>query len=116
MTGVDARAGIAAMMGDDALYRHLLRMFRDREAGFEVRFRAARASGQREVAARMAHDLKSVSGALAVPEVNLNAAKLERGCNDGTDDAGIEALLLDVLRPLVPVIAALQALGERSER
>ena len=116
MTGVDARAGIAAMMGDDALYRHLLRMFRDREAGFEVRFRAAHASGQREVAARMAHDLKSVSGALAVPEVNLNAAKLERGCNDGTDDAGIEALLLDVLRPLVPVIAALQALGERSER
>jgi PAS domain S-box-containing protein len=114
MKGIDSRAGIAAMMGDDVLYQHLLRMFRDREAGFAERFRAARASGQRDLAARMVHDLKSVSGALAVPAVNLAAARLEQGCNDGTDDAGIERLLLDVLRPLQPVIAELQALGEFS--
>ena len=114
--GIDSRAGVAAMMGDDTLYRHLLRMFRDRESGFAERFRAARAAGRKEAAMRMAHDLKSVAGALAVPEVNLAAAKLEQGCNDGVDDADIETLLLDVVRPLDPVIAGLRALGELSDR
>ncbi|MEP6503976.1 MAG: response regulator, partial [Betaproteobacteria bacterium] len=116
MAGVDSRAGVAAMMGDDALYRHLLRMFRDREAGFAERFRAARSAGDRDTALRMAHDLKSVSGALALPAVNLAAARLEQGCSDATDDAGIERLLRAVAPPLEAVIGELRALGESPGR
>jgi HPt (histidine-containing phosphotransfer) domain-containing protein len=98
------------MMGDDALYVHLLRMFRDRERNFAERFRAARSRGDAATAMRMAHDLKSVSGSLAVSSVHQAARALERACIDGGQDDRIEALLQDVDRPLVPVIAQLDRL------
>ena len=86
LVGVDSGAGIAAMMGDAALYRHLLRMFRDREADFPQRFQAARERGATASALRMAHDLKSVSASLAVPAVHEAATELERACMAGADD------------------------------
>jgi PAS domain S-box-containing protein len=110
LSGIDSRAGVAAMMGDDALYVHLLKMFRDREADFPERFRAARARGATSTAMRMAHDLKSVTGSLAVLAVHQAAGQLEQACLDGTDDAGIEALVQEVARPLGPVITQLKML------
>ena len=110
LDGIDSRAGVAAMMGDSTLYVHLLRMFRDREMDFAQRFRAARARGDASAAMRMAHDLKSVTGSLAVCSVHEAAAKLERACLDGDDDARLETLLREVDRPLVPVLVQLQTL------
>ena len=110
LTGIDCRAGVAAMMGDSTLYVHLLRMFRDREMNFAERFRAARTRGDAAAAMRMAHDLKSVSGSLAVSDVHLAASKLERACLDGDDDARLETLLQDVDRPLGPVLVQLKTL------
>jgi len=110
VAGIDSRAGVAAMMGDSTLYIHLLRMFRDRERNFPERFRAARARGDAETATRMAHDLKSVSGSLAVLEVNRAACELERACFDGGTDERFETLLQDVQRPLESVIVELNAL------
>jgi CheY-like chemotaxis protein len=110
LTGIDSRAGIAAMMGDSALYIHLLRMFRDRETDFPERFRSARARGDAATAMRMAHDLKSVTASLAVLAVHPAASELELACVNGTDDAGIETRLQDVARPLAPVIAQLKTL------
>jgi PAS domain S-box-containing protein len=110
LTGIDCRAGVAAMMGDSTLYVHLLRMFRDREQDFVERFRAARSRGDFATAMRMAHDLKSVSGSLAVQGVHRAACSLERACIDGDDDAHFESLLQDVDRPLGPVIGQLKAL------
>ncbi len=98
------------MMGDSTLYVHLLRMFRDRELDFVERFRAARASGATATAMRLAHDLKSVTGSLAVRSVHPAASALERACLDGVDDARIETLLEDVARPLVPVLLELKTL------
>jgi PAS domain S-box-containing protein len=112
VAGIDHRAGLDAM-GDEALYRRLLQMFRDREADFPQRFRAARAMGQKEAAMRMAHNLKSVTGALAVRAVHPAAAELERACSDGTDDADVETLVRRVAQLLGPVISELQALGPR---
>ncbi|MBT2303445.1 response regulator [Variovorax paradoxus] len=112
LAGIDRRAGLDAM-GDEALYRRLLQMFRDREADFPERFRAARAMGQKEAAMRMAHNLKSVTGALAVRAVHPAAAELERACSDGTDDADVETLVRKVAQLLGPVISELQALGPR---
>jgi PAS domain S-box-containing protein len=112
MAGIDHRAGLDAM-GDEALYRRLLQMFRDREADFPERFRAARATGQNEAAMRMAHNLKSVTGALAVSAVHPAAAELELACTDGTGDAGVETLVRNVAQLLGPVISELQALGPR---
>ena len=110
LTGIDTRAGVAAMMGDRALYIHLLRMFCERRTGFAERFRGARARGEAATAMRMAHDLKSVSGSLAVPAVHEAATALEQACVQGADDAAVEALLQAVARPLDPVIAQLKAI------
>jgi PAS domain S-box-containing protein len=110
LTGVDSRTGVAAMMGDSTLYVHLLRMFRDRESNFAERFRAARSRGATAAAMRMAHDLKSVTGSLAVPDVHRAASALERACIEGDDGAHIETLLQAVDRPLGQVIAQLQTL------
>jgi len=98
------------MMGDEALYRHLLRMFRDREGDFAQRFRTARERGAAAAALRMAHDLKSVSGSLAVVAVHETAVDLEHACLAGADDAAIARLVSDVDGRLAPVIAQLRAL------
>ena len=110
LVGIDSRAGVAAMMGDSTLYVHLLRMFRDRESNFAERFRTASSRGASEAALRMAHDLKSVTGSLAVPGVQQAACELERACIEGEDAARIETLLQDVDRRLAPVIAELKTL------
>jgi CheY-like chemotaxis protein len=110
VAGIDCRAGVAAMMGDDALYRHLLRMFCDREIDFAQRFQAARDNGAAAAAMRMAHDLKSVSGSLAVVAVHEAAADLERACMAGADDAAIAPLVRTVDGRLGPVIAQLRGL------
>jgi HPt (histidine-containing phosphotransfer) domain-containing protein len=113
LTGIDRHAGVAATMGDEALYRRLLQMFRDREADFPERFRAAHSMGQKAAAMRMAHDLKSLTGALAVCAVHPAAAELERACGDGIDDASVETLVRKVAQLLDPVISELRALGPR---
>ena len=110
LAGVDSRAGVAAMMGDSTLYVHLLRMFRDRESNFAERFRTASSRGASEAALRMAHDLKSVTGSLAVLGVQQAAGELERACIEGEGAARIETLLQDVDRRLAPVIAELKTL------
>ncbi|HEX7689276.1 MAG TPA: response regulator, partial [Burkholderiaceae bacterium] len=79
---VDVRAGIAAMMGDEALYRRLLRMFLDRETDFPERFRRARAESQAKAAMRLAHDLKSVAGSLGAEPLRRAATRLEQACVD----------------------------------
>jgi PAS domain S-box-containing protein len=110
LTGIDSRAGIAALMGDSTLYVHLLRMFRDREVDFAERFRAVHIRGDAATARRMAHDLKSVTGSLAVLTLNQAACELERACIESGDDTRIETLLQDVAGPLGSVIAQLKML------
>jgi len=112
LPGVDTRVGLAAIAGNAVLYRKLLCMFRDRESDFASRFRAARAGGDAMAAARMVHDLKSVTAALAVHGVQRAALVLEEACGQhGVGGGDIDALVQDVARELDPVIAALQVLG-----
>ena len=111
LSGIDTRAGLAGMMGDDSLYRRLLCLFRDAQVDFEARFRAARAAGNLDEATRMAHDLKSMAAALGVYAVQREATALEEACKQQAED--VDALGADVARALGPVITSLQALGPR---
>ena len=111
--GIDRQAGIAAMMGDEAMYDRFLRMFCDQEADFPERFRATYAAGQRVVATRLAHDLKSVSASLALGLVQKAAADLEMACVEDGDDTKVEILVSKVAQALEPVIAELQMPGTR---
>ncbi|HKX44130.1 MAG TPA: response regulator [Burkholderiaceae bacterium] len=110
LPGIDTSAGLAGMMGDDALYRRLLRMFRERESDFPARFAAARAARDTAAPVRLAHDLKSAAAALGMHAVRQAAQALEQACVHAAADADIEALAQNVARELDPVIAGLHAL------
>jgi signal transduction histidine kinase/DNA-binding response OmpR family regulator/HPt (histidine-containing phosphotransfer) domain-containing protein/HAMP domain-containing protein len=110
LPGIDTAAGLARMMGDRALYCRALRMFRDHERDFARRLRAARTAGDIRAAARMAHDLKSVTSMLAMPDVEQAAAALERACKGTTEHADIDRLASRATGLLEPVLAGLQAL------
>ena len=101
---LDTRAGIAALMGDEALYRRLLSMFRQREVDFVERFVAAQGRGDFEAATRCAHDLKSVAGSLGMPALQRAATALEAACGHDAAGALIEPLLDEVARQLEPLL------------
>jgi len=112
LPGFDSDAALAGMMGDDALYRRMLRRFRDREADFATRFDAARADADMVTATRMAHDLKSVSGSLGARRVQEAADRLEQACANGAKSSDIDSLLAAVVERLEPAIAGLDSLGD----
>ena len=89
LQGVDTLCGIANMGGNGVLYRRMLSLFRQREADFAQRFRAARAAGDIEAAARAVHDLKGTAGTLGMHGIQEAAEALERAFVEGasaTDD------------------------------
>lgn len=110
LPGLDTRAGLAGVMGNPALYRRLLVMFRDRERGFAERFAAARANGDHVACTRFAHDLKSVSGTLGMPGLQRAAAALEAACDQRAAADDVERLLDTVVRRLEPLTMGLAAL------
>ena len=112
LPGFDSDAALAGMMGDDALYRRMLRRFRDREADFATRFDAARADADMVTATRMAHDLKCVSGSLGARRVQEAADRLEQACANGAKSSDIDSLLAAVVERLEPAIAGLDSLGD----
>jgi len=108
--GIESEAALAQMMGDEALYRRMLRRFRDQEADFAARFDAARADHDMATTTRMAHDLKSVSGSLGATGVQKAAESLEQACANGQSPAEIDSLLATVVARLDPVITGLRSL------
>ena len=105
---LDVRAGVAALMGDEALYRRLLVMFHEREIDFFARFRAASEQGDGDTAMRCAHDLKSAAGTLGMPALQRAATALEEACRLRGEAAALEPLLQAVQRQLEPVLASLR--------
>jgi PAS domain S-box-containing protein len=110
LSGIESRLGLANVMGDEALFRRLLCMFRDRETSFADRFHDACAAHDVRTAQRLAHDLKSAAGTLGAHAIEEAAGALERACRKGAGTAETEALLTTVVLALDPVIASLHSL------
>ena len=110
LPGIDTIGGLANVVGNEVLYRRMLAMFRDREADFEQRLRAALAAGDVAAATRAAHDLKSEAGTLGMVAVGQAATALEQAIKDHAAEADIDALVGTVVVRLEPVIAGLRAL------
>jgi CheY-like chemotaxis protein len=108
LPGVDLRAGLAGVMGNETLYRRLLAMFAERERGFAERFRAARAAGDLPACTRIAHDMKSVSDTLGLPALQRAAVALEAACEHGASAAQVDGLVDAVLQQLEPVLEGLE--------
>ena len=109
--GLDAKAGLEAVMGDEELYRRVLRVFRDHQQDFRQKFRAARAGADSGTARRLAHDLKSGSGFLGAHAVQRAADALEMACVRAAPEADIEVLAATTADCLEPLVAGLESLG-----
>jgi len=107
--GLDAPAALEALNGDAALYRRLLKMFRERETNFEACMREAWQRGDAGTALRRAHDLKSVAGTLGMAPLQQAAAALEAACGQEAAGADIEPLLQAVTGLLMPLLQDLPA-------
>jgi len=110
LPGIDSRAALSTLMNDDRLYRRLLGMFVDQEAGFVPRFREAFLKGDWDGSRLMAHDLKGVAASVGADAVSAAAAALEAACARGAEAGEIEALIDGVSRALEPVVAGVRAL------
>ena len=108
LNGIDARRGLENVGGDEAFYRRMLGLFRDSEADFVQRFRAARAAGDATTAMRAVHDLKSGAGTLGMHALEEAAAALEQACSEGARDADIDDMVRKVTNILNEVVDGLR--------
>ena len=97
-------------MGDDAMFKRMLKKFLREQQDFPAPFREALAAGDVPKTMRMAHTLKSLSGTLGIHGVEQAAEALEQGCIDAAEVPRLEALLSDVSRQLEPVLQGLRRL------
>lgn len=83
--------------------------FRDGNADFGSRYRAALAAGDRAAAHRLAHDLRAIAGTLGATAIEQAARALEAAAAD--EHAAADAPLDAVLALLEPVREGLRRLG-----
>jgi len=110
VAGLDTHAGLDSTMGDPALYRRVLRLFRDQQRDFRQKFRDARTKGDADVAMRLAHDLKSGAGVIGAAALENAARALEESCLRAGSRADIDdraAAAADCLEPLVDELRVL---------
>ncbi|MGM9490849.1 response regulator [Ideonella sp. YS5] len=110
LPGIDSRAALQALGGEERIYRRLLGRFLDSQAGFPQSFRALHGSGDLEAAHRMAHDLKGVAATAGAFSLAKAASALEMACSGHAPAAEVETLVQGVEGELAPVMEGLRAL------
>jgi len=110
---IDTAAGLASCMGDRRLYRKILQMFHDGNAGFVEQFRKAQASDAPQAATRCAHSLKGVAGTIGALAVQKAAEALESGCLEEAGKEQVDQLLDAVASELSLALVALQELEKQ---
>jgi CheY-like chemotaxis protein/HPt (histidine-containing phosphotransfer) domain-containing protein len=110
LPGIDSRAALQALGGDERIYRRLLGRFLDSQADFARNFRAIRCADDHEAAHRMAHDLKGVAATAGAFALAKAAAALEVACAQHAPAAELEPLVDAVACELAPVMEGIRAL------
>ena len=107
--GVDTAGGLRTALGQQALYRKLLKRFMDGQRDTLERTRACLEGGQAQEATREAHTLAGVAGNIGAHALMRAAKELEQACRgDGQDPL----ICMELVRgALDPVLAALQPLA-----
>jgi signal transduction histidine kinase/CheY-like chemotaxis protein len=85
IAGINVADGLARVAGNRQLYRNLLSQFAAKQAGTGTQIAAAVASGDRNLAERIAHTVKGVAGNLGIAEVQSAAQKLENVLREESD-------------------------------
>ncbi|TAL15769.1 MAG: response regulator [Aquabacterium sp.] len=104
---IDMADGLARCLGNADLYRRLLRAFCKNQDGFELRFKAARETGQHEAAFRLAHDLKGLAGNIGARNLMNLAQRLQQACH-AHDEGSIDAVLPQAISELAAVMEEAQ--------
>ena len=103
--GLDVERGLKLLLGRQATYLRLLRLFVDEHAGDMSQLRQAMAAGDRDAARRIAHTLKGVGGNLGITGVQTQATALDGAFRNEANGAQISALI-DRLDGLLQALAA----------
>ncbi|MDP4029804.1 MAG: response regulator [Gallionella sp.] len=101
--GISLEAGLALYSGNQILFLKLLKQFLQTRSGTAVEIRAKLAKGHIKDAHRIAHSMKSVSGAIAAEELSRSAAALEMAINNQERESW-DGLLDDFERRLSEVV------------
>jgi len=113
LVGIDCAQGLAIVEQDEALYRRLLRRFRDGQRGFVEAYHNACQDDDPDAPGRAAHTLKGVAATIGALSVRDAAEALELATKGGAPAAQIDAALAEVGKTLGPVIASLdRVLGD----
>jgi PAS domain S-box-containing protein len=105
LAGVDTRAGLALLLGDEARYRHWLGDFVAEAPAAMKQIRQALAAGTPDAASMAAHTLKGRMGLLGMKALHAIAASLETAIDGG---APASELLLDLERGVAAMCAEIQ--------
>ena len=107
LAGVDSRAGLAVVLGNEKLYERLLNRFADEQKDVTSRIRRSLESQDVEQATLLAHTVKGVAGSLGAGAVEAAAKALETALRDGVDETRIASLIAAVDEALAPTLAAM---------
>jgi CheY-like chemotaxis protein len=105
--GVDLNDGIKRVAGNRRLFRSLLEQFVNKQGDAGEQIAAALRSGDRELASRIAHSVRGISGNLGIGPVQRAAEKVERAIGDG--NTSLPTLLEEFISTLGPIIEAIQS-------
>jgi PAS domain S-box-containing protein len=86
LPGIDTTDGVARFGGNVQSYIKLLNKFVENQAGAVTEISRSLESGERDVAERVAHTLKGVSGSIGATELQTLAAGMEAAIKQGADD------------------------------
>ena len=112
ISGIDIAAGILRVGGNAKLYRNLLSKFSKNQNSAPAEIKTALEEGDLELAERLAHTLKGVSGNIGAMELHAASLDLEAGIKK--DHGGVSADLLErVQENLDQVLNSVQTLSNQ---
>ncbi|MES9933297.1 MAG: transporter substrate-binding domain-containing protein [Candidatus Sedimenticola sp. PURPLELP] len=115
LESIDPERGLRMVRGSKSGYIRLLSRFYENYRDFEKQFNESFDDEDKEASMRLAHNLKSTSGAIGAGHVQLVAEDLERACIERNSKDEIEPRLASVLAALTLVLGELRGLIEKTE-
>jgi len=106
---VDVADGLSRVAGNRRLYGELLGRFAAGQAGTARAAAAALESGDRQLAERLVHGLKGLSGNIGARELFRAAAAAEEALRQGAGDGGLDGLIATLGKSLDGVVAEISA-------
>jgi CheY-like chemotaxis protein len=107
--GLDSELGLRRVSGKIALYETILRKYISSQATVIDELRAAVTQQDFELAKRLAHTTKGVSGNIGATEVQGIAAEIEAGLAENVDSVSILEKLTVLQSALAPLLQSLAA-------